>query len=86
MYGMPVTYDEVGAGVDLEGTVLDVEEALDPDDPVCKNYPVVVLTEHGDFHGFSPWPVEPGDEVILRCYDAGGGWYPDDMVIGRKEK
>ena len=66
--------DDVGAYIDLEGEVVEVEEEA-----------IRVKTEHGVFTGYFGLPnrlPSVGYRARIRVYDSGGGFYPDNRVMG----
>ncbi len=72
---------EGGRYVDMPGRVVHVDRPLSE----RKEYPITVeTTEHGEHKGFTGYlgGFEPrvGDLAIIRVYDWGGGWYPDNRV------
>lgn len=76
--------DRTGEYVDLEGVVI----MSDDEDDAFKDEErkVVVKTKsYGEkdgwtFEGAAVPPV--GAIATIRCYRWGGGWYPDDRIVG----
>ena len=71
--------DQTGPYVELEGKVLRIGE------PISNSVSVQVETEHGIFTGYTAEGLgfpEVGYLARIRIYDSGGGWYPDDLVVG----
>jgi hypothetical protein len=79
--------DRTGGGyVEFEGPVVEVGDPLDTSSGMLE-MPVVVRTEKGDFRGWTNCPshhgpLRVGDRATIRVYDSGGGWYPDDRIVG----
>lgn len=73
--------DEVGPHVDLEGIVIGVGVQFYPEYS-WDEVPVLVKTEYGNFTGYTSRPPKAGYRATIRVYNSGGGWYPDDRIIG----
>ena len=41
-----------------------------------------VLTERGEAIGYTTHPPKVGYRATIRLYNSGGGWYPDDRIVG----
>jgi hypothetical protein len=77
---------EGGEYLEFEGPVVEVGEPLDTTGDMLE-MPVVVHTEKGDFRGWTNYPthhgrLQVGDRATIRVYNSGGGWYPDDKIMG----
>lgn len=71
-----------GCYIDVPGRVVDVGFPLRP----REEYPVTVEVaedeEHTGFTGYmGDFKPQVGDHAVIRVYDAGGGWYPDNRVL-----
>lgn len=71
--------DATGPYTELKGVVLEVG---DPNS--TGNVSVKVQTEKGVFTGYywAKYPPKVGYLTTIRIYNAGGGWYPDNRIIG----
>ena len=77
--------DEGGRFVDLIGTVIEVDNTHH-DSFEWEEIKVVVQTEQGTYEGYTPRPPKVGYQATIRVYDAGGGWYPDNRIVGWSEE
>lgn len=74
--------DDMGEYIELVGEITKVGGVLG--DSVS----VTVKTDKGTFIGY--WESPPsgkyfpktGQWARIRCYNSGGGWYPDDKITG----
>ena len=74
--------DEVGPHIDLVGTVIEVGDKHPDWDDDWEEIKVIVQTEQGIFYGWTPRPPKVGYQATIRIYHVGGGWYPDNRIIG----
>jgi hypothetical protein len=75
--GVVYPSDWVGPYVELHGTVTAVSEHEEGDDAM-----VTVKTPEGEFDGVTPRPPKVGYSATIHVYNSGGGWYPDNRVVG----
>jgi len=75
--------DNIGPFMDLEGEVVKLGEPWEKYNNFTQ-VSVKVKTERGTFTGWyeGPQPPEIGYRATIRLYDSGGGWYPDDIIVG----
>lgn len=75
--------DHIGPYIELSGIVVKVGEYFGQED-----VSVSVETDKGVFTGYHWFKHLPsvGYEVRIRIYDAGGGWYPDNRIVGWRKK
>ena len=73
--------DHTGPFNEISGRVVEVNPSSDdPGGPIQ----VAVRTEYGVLYGWYEGEDPPriGYRATIRCYVAGGGWYPDDIIVG----
>lgn len=78
--GLVYPSDNIGPYVDLPGTVVTVD-----DDPLDDHVEVKVDTgDRGIFSGWILARIKPdvGCLATVRVYRAGGGFYPDNRIVG----
>lgn len=76
--------DSTGPYTELGGTIVSVGEPLHDDD-LDNSVAVKVETSEGAFTGYLTYSrmlPEVGYRAIIRLYRSGGGWYPDDRIVG----
>ena len=72
--------DDVGPYVELDGTIVKIGE------PSFYSVRIDVKTERGILSGYTTHLPKSlpqiGWKAIIRLYNSGGGWYPDDKIVG----
>jgi hypothetical protein len=71
--------DGVGPYTELDGIVTRVGTQDEPDDEVAVT---VKTADHGELTGYTPRPPKVGYTARIRVYECGGGWYPDNRIMG----
>lgn len=72
--------DEMGCYIEFTGEVVGVSG--DPDSDFY-SAEVFIASRNETGRGYSRRPAPSvGDVATLRVYDSGGGWYPDDKIVG----
>lgn len=78
--------DDTGPYTDLEGKVVWVAEP--PSKVLDEDFQVEVQTLEGTFSVWTlgsvaiRFPPKVGDNARIRVYRSGGGWYPDNRLMG----
>ena len=70
--------DEKGTYIDLDGEVIRVGE------PLSNDVGITVKTHLGTYTGYTYFKHAPhvGCIATIRVYRSGGGWYPDNKIVG----
>jgi hypothetical protein len=67
-----------GQYIVLSGEILSVSE-------ICDHLSISVKTDKGTFTGYTPilsCNPKVGYIAQIKIYDCGGGWYPDNQIMG----
>jgi len=75
--------DHIGPFIELTGPIIIVEEILD-------YWKITIQTDKGIFTGYTDegiilhrkFPPRIGYKAKIHIYNSGGGWYPDDRIVG----
>lgn len=88
--------DGIGPYIDLEGIVTRVGVFLTKDEQTTSELieekvpdsstPIDVKTEYGEIQTYSHRPPKVGYSAVVRVYDAGNGFYPDNKIISWSAK
>jgi hypothetical protein len=73
--------DDIGPYVEFTGKVIEVDDKRNVNNE-WEEVKVSVQTERGIFSGYTPRPPKVGYYARIRLYNSGGGWYPDDRIVG----
>jgi hypothetical protein len=82
LFDLEIVYpsDDVGPYIELNGIIAEIGE------PLFDCVAIDVRTEYGILSGYTTHLPKSlpkvGWKAIIRLYNSGGGWYPDDKIVG----